>query len=171
MFLSISTENKLEGNWLNLQQDDFKDICKTTTKQNKTKTLQTVWLPVSKITERRLSHFNCVCLRPHGLQHVRLPCPSPSPRACSNSCPLRSVTPSNHLILCNPLLLCLQSFQASRSFLMYIHSPSFQYTHTHTHTHISTHNFSPCYQINFFLELCIIKQISRLKTTKSRKLS
>ena len=27
-------------------------------------------------------------LWPHGLQHSRLPCPSPSPRACSNSCPL-----------------------------------------------------------------------------------
>ena len=26
-------------------------------------------------------------LRPHGLQHTRLPCPSPYPRACSNSCP------------------------------------------------------------------------------------
>ena len=24
----------------------------------------------------------------HGLQHFRLPCPSPSPRICSNSCPL-----------------------------------------------------------------------------------
>ena len=27
-------------------------------------------------------------LRPHGLQHARLPCPSPTPRACSNSRPL-----------------------------------------------------------------------------------
>ena len=27
-------------------------------------------------------------LWPHGLQHARLPCPSPSPEACSNSCPL-----------------------------------------------------------------------------------
>ena len=27
-------------------------------------------------------------LRPHGLQHTRLPCPSPSPGVCSNSCPL-----------------------------------------------------------------------------------
>ena len=27
-------------------------------------------------------------LQPHGLQHTRLPCPSPSPRVCSNSCPL-----------------------------------------------------------------------------------
>ena len=26
--------------------------------------------------------------RPHGLQHTRLPYPSPSPRTCSNSCPL-----------------------------------------------------------------------------------
>ena len=27
-------------------------------------------------------------LQPHGLQHARLPCPSPTPRACLNSCPL-----------------------------------------------------------------------------------
>ena len=27
------------------------------------------------------------CLQPQGLQHSRLPCPSPTPRACSNSCP------------------------------------------------------------------------------------
>ena len=27
-------------------------------------------------------------LRPHGLQHARLPCTSPTPGACSNSCPL-----------------------------------------------------------------------------------
>ena len=27
-------------------------------------------------------------LQPHGLQHTRPPCPSPTPRVCSNSCPL-----------------------------------------------------------------------------------
>ena len=27
-------------------------------------------------------------LWPHGLQHIRFPCPSPTPRVCSNSCPL-----------------------------------------------------------------------------------
>ena len=37
-------------------------------------------------------------LRPHGLQHARLPCPTPTPGACSNSCL------SNHLILCHSLL-------------------------------------------------------------------
>ena len=30
----------------------------------------------------------CPILQPHGLQQARLPCPSPSPRDCSNSCPL-----------------------------------------------------------------------------------
>ena len=29
----------------------------------------------------------CPTLQPHGLQHARLPCPSTSPGACSNSCP------------------------------------------------------------------------------------
>ena len=44
-------------------------------------------------------------LRPHGLQHARLPCPSPTPGACSHSCPLSwwcQIQPSP---LCHPLLL------------------------------------------------------------------
>ena len=41
-------------------------------------------------------------LRPHGLQHAKLPCPLPTPEACSNSCP--SSQGCNHLILCRPLL-------------------------------------------------------------------
>ena len=41
----------------------------------------------------------------HGLQHARLPCPSSTPGVYSNSCPIESVMPSNHLILCRPLLL------------------------------------------------------------------
>ena len=45
-------------------------------------------------------------LWPHGLQHTRLPCPSSTPRACSDSCPSRRwCHPSTHLILCCPLLL------------------------------------------------------------------
>ena len=31
---------------------------------------------------------SCLTLWPHGLKHTRLHCPLPSPRACSNSCPL-----------------------------------------------------------------------------------
>ena len=44
-------------------------------------------------------------LRPRESQHARPPCPSPTPRVHSNSCPIESVMPSSHLILCRPLLL------------------------------------------------------------------
>ena len=44
-------------------------------------------------------------LRPHEPQHARPPCPSPTPRVHPNPCPLLLVRPSNHLILCRPLLL------------------------------------------------------------------
>ena len=46
-------------------------------------------------------------LQPHGLQHARLPCLSPTPGACLNSCPsIRQCCPAPiHLILCHPLLL------------------------------------------------------------------
>ena len=43
-------------------------------------------------------------LQPHGLQHARLPCPSLFPGVCKNSS-IKLVMPSNHLILCHPLLL------------------------------------------------------------------
>ena len=42
-------------------------------------------------------------LQPHGWQHTRLSCPSPTPRAFSNSCPC--VMTSSQLFLCHPLLL------------------------------------------------------------------
>ena len=57
-------------------------------------------------------------LRPHGLQHARLPCPSPTPGAYSNSCPLSwwcHPTVSSSVI---PFSSCLQSFPASESFPM-----------------------------------------------------
>ena len=57
-------------------------------------------------------------LLPHGLQHTRLPCPSPTPRAWANSCPSSR--------WCHPTILssvvhfssCLQSFPASGYFQM-----------------------------------------------------
>jgi len=55
-------------------------------------------------------------LQPHGLQHDRLPCPSSTPGVCSNSCPLSSVMPSNHLILCCPLFLLPSIFPNFRVF-------------------------------------------------------
>ena len=52
-------------------------------------------------------------LRPHGLQHTRLLCPSPTPEAYSNSA---SVMPSNHLILCCSLLLLPSIFPSIKVF-------------------------------------------------------
>ena len=55
-------------------------------------------------------------LRPHGPKHTRLPCPSPAPRTCSNSCPKSQWCPSNHLILCRPRLLLLSIVSSIRVF-------------------------------------------------------
>ena len=55
-------------------------------------------------------------LQPHGLQHARTPCPSPTPGAYANSCPIKSAMPSNHLILCRPLLLPPSGFPSIRVF-------------------------------------------------------
>ena len=64
-------------------------------------------------------HFSCSVisdsLRPHGLQHTRPPCPSPTPRVYSNSCALSQ--------WCHPTISssvvrfssCLQSFPATGS--------------------------------------------------------
>ena len=57
-------------------------------------------------------------LQPHGLQHSRLPCPSPSLGACSNSCPLSQWYHSTILSSVGPFSFCLQSFPASGSFPM-----------------------------------------------------
>ena len=71
---------------------------------------------------RLLLLFSCSVmsssLRSHGLQHTRLPCPSPTPRACSNSCLLSwwcRPTISSSVV---PFSSCLQSFPASGSFLI-----------------------------------------------------
>ena len=51
-------------------------------------------------------------LKPHGLQHARLPHPSPTPRACSSSCPLsRSCRPTTSSSVV-PFSSHLQSFPA-----------------------------------------------------------
>ena len=57
-------------------------------------------------------------LLPHGLQHARPPCPSPTSRVYSNSCPLSwwcHPTISSSIV---PFSSCLQSFTASGSFPM-----------------------------------------------------
>ena len=69
-----------------------------------------IWTP--NIVKCQMMLFSCSVvsksLWPHGLQHPRLPCPSPSPGIC--------LIPSNHLIVCHPLLLLPSIFPSIRVF-------------------------------------------------------
>ena len=68
------------------------------------------------ITQSLFNNSNS--LWPHGLQHTRLPCPSPSPGVCSDSCPLSQwchpITSSS----VTPFSSCPKSFPASGPFPM-----------------------------------------------------
>ena len=71
-------------------------------------------------------------LRPHGLQHARLPCPFPPPRICSLMS-IESVMPSNRLVFCHPLLLpsifpSIRVFSMSQLIFCFSISPSNEYS-------------------------------------------
>ena len=59
-----------------------------------------------------------VTLQPHGLQHTRPPCPTPSPRVCSKSCPLSQWCHPTISSSVTPFSSCPQSFPISGSFPM-----------------------------------------------------
>ena len=67
-------------------------------------------LQFSSVTE-----LSVYTLWPHGLQHPRPPCPSPTLGACSNAS-VMLVMPANHLLLCCPLLLLPSIFPSIRIF-------------------------------------------------------
>ena len=69
---------------------------------------------INSVTQSCLTH----CDPMDCMQHAGLPCPSPTPRVCSNSCPLsqwRDAITSSSII---PFSSCLQYFPASGSFPM-----------------------------------------------------
>ena len=79
--------------------------------------------PAVRRTElTRKVQFSCSLMsdssQPHELQYARLPCPSPTPGAYLNSCPLSRWCLSTISSSVIPFSSCLQSFPASGSFLM-----------------------------------------------------
>ena len=75
------------------------------------------WLSIILYLSVQLSHsVMSNSLQPHGPQHARPPCPSPTPEVHSNSTSIKLVMPSNHLILCCPLLLLPSIFPSNRVF-------------------------------------------------------
>ena len=78
-----------------------------------------VWLTSFSISSVQFSlSVMSNSLWPHGLQHARLPCPLPSPGACTNSCPLNQWCHPTVLSSVVPFSFHLQSFPASESFSM-----------------------------------------------------
>ena len=79
---------------------------------DKDMSLRKIWMSSVQFSRSVVSDT----LWPHGLQRARLPCPSPTPGACSDSCPLNQCwhpTVSSSVI---PFSSCHQSFPASGSF-------------------------------------------------------
>ena len=82
--------------------------------------LLVVWPQATQSWRLSSVQFSCSVvpnsLRPHGLQHARLPCPSPIPGACSNSCPSSRWSNPTILFSVVPFFSYLQSSPASGSF-------------------------------------------------------
>ena len=78
--------------------------------------------PTSKPRDQQFFQFSrsvvSDSLQPRGMQHARPPWPSPTPRACRNSCPSSWWCYPNISSSVVPFSSCLQSFPASRSFPM-----------------------------------------------------
>ena len=85
--------------------------------------MESTWRPSDVGNPLKVVPFSCSIvsdsLQLHGLQHARLPCPSPTPWACSNSCPLSqwwlpaiscSVIPCHPLFLLPSILPSIQVF-------------------------------------------------------------
>ena len=79
----------------------------------------TTWEVYHKLSSVQFSYsVMSDSLRPHGLQHAMHPCPSPTPGAYSNLCPLSQWCHPTISSSVGPFSSCLQSFPASGSFLM-----------------------------------------------------
>ena len=67
-------------------------------------------------------------LWPHGLQHARPPCPSPTPRVYSDSCPLSQWCHPIISFSVVPFSSCLQSFPASGSFICHFFASGWSFS-------------------------------------------
>ena len=86
-------------------------------------------IQVIRVTHITYSQFcsvaqSCLTLRPHGLQHAMLPCPSPSAKLVQ-LISIKLVMPSNHLIFCCPLLLLSQHQGLSNESVLHIRQPKY----------------------------------------------
>ena len=96
--------------WIKLEDNQIKKNIKAET--------MVWWASIGLNPEKPVSQFcsvtqSCPILWPHGLQHASLPCPLPTPWACSNSCPLSQWCHPTISSSVTPFSSRLQSFPAS----------------------------------------------------------
>ena len=102
--------------------DPFLFISGTMVRESYFLSLLNCFYTLSKVAIHAFSSIQFSCsvmsdsLQPHGLQHIRPPCSSPTPRIYPNAMFIESVMPSNHLILGRPLLLSPSIFPSIRGF-------------------------------------------------------
>ena len=78
ILFSRGSSQPRDGTWVTLNAGRFFTVWATREAQNKVKEVHYQFSSVAQL---------CPILQPHGLQHTRLPCPSPTPGAYLNSCP------------------------------------------------------------------------------------
>ena len=115
--------NSSKHSWINTNWQSFLKSFKNkqTKKKRRERNNSKLILQDQHYSDDKTRKFNsvtqsCPALQPHGLQHARLPCPSPTPETCSNSCPLSRWCRPIVLSCVVPFFSCLQSFPASGSF-------------------------------------------------------
>ena len=110
-------------------------------------------LNIKKLRIWALLIFSCTVvsnsLWPRGLQHARPPCPSPTPRACSNSYPLSQWCHPTISSSMAPFSSCLQSFPASGSFLI---SRLFTLSGQSIEASVQHQSFQWIFRIDFLLD-------------------
>ena len=94
-------------------------ICITFLEDDKLLLLSMIWYGQCSFYQHK-GQFSlsviCDSLRPHGLQHAKPPCPFTSSQSLLKLMSIESVIPSNHLVLCCPLLLLPSIFPSIRVF-------------------------------------------------------
>ena len=113
-------------------------------------------------------------VRPHRQQHTRLPYPSPSPGACSNSCPLSQWCYPTISSSAAPFSFCLQSFLALGSFpVSWVFMSGGQKTRASASSISPSHEYSGLmsFRINFLDLLAVQRTLKSLLQHHSLKAS
>ena len=113
LFINLNKETK--GIYTKTTKHCWKELKKHTTCVYELEDL--ILFTCANYPSQSVQSLSNVQLQPHGLQHARLLCPSPTPGVYSNSCPS---TWWCHPTISSPVIpfSCLQSFLASGSFPM-----------------------------------------------------